>query len=75
MPFNNSESKFSSLACDSQVVSKPLQYYTKTYYQGLSIISVTKNTLSTTIFNLLVIYKSHSMPLQQFCQQSNSYLF
>ena len=37
--------------------------------QGTSVISVKKNIFSNTILDILIIYKSHSMSLQQISQK------
>ena len=63
MHFNNNEEKFLSLAYGSQ---KSISITQKIDYHGISKISVKKNSFSNTIFNIVTIYRSHSILLQQF---------
>ena len=67
MHFDNSEEKFLSLTYGSQECIRITQK--KKDCQGTSMISVKKNTFSNTILDILIIHKSHSMPLQQISQK------
>ena len=65
MHFNNNEGTFLSLAYGSQ---KSISITQKIDYHGISKISVKRNSLSNTIFNIVTIYRSNSVVLQQFFQ-------